>query len=96
MHCLASEWFKSYLPNRKQNVSINGYDSNLTDVICIHINVLSQGLNPCKVHHFADDKNLLHFTKSVSRLNKYVNLDLKNVTYLLNADKIALSVKKLN
>ena len=27
-----NEWFKSYLPNRKQYLSINGYDSNLADV----------------------------------------------------------------
>ena len=29
---LANEWFKSYLPNRKQYVSFNGYDSNFADV----------------------------------------------------------------
>ena len=29
---LANEWFKSYLSNRKQYVSINGYDSYLADV----------------------------------------------------------------
>ena len=29
---LAYEWFKSYLSNRKQYVSINGYNSNLVDV----------------------------------------------------------------
>ena len=29
---LPNEWFKYYLSNRKQYVSINGYDSNLADV----------------------------------------------------------------
>ena len=104
---LANEQFKSYLSNRK-HVSINGYDSNLVDVkfgvpqgsvlgpllFLIYINDLNQTLKLCKVHHFADDTNLLHFSKSVNRLNKYVNLDLKNLTYWLNANKISLNVKK--
>ena len=38
--------------------------------------------------------NLIHFSKSVYRLNKYVNLDLKNLTYWLNANRISLNSKK--
>ena len=105
---LANEWFKSFLSNRKQYVSINGYDSNLADVkfggsqvsvlgpllFLIFINDLNQALKFCKVHHFADDTNLIHFNKSVYRLNRYVNLDLKNLTYWLNANRISLNVKK--
>ena len=45
-------------------------------------------------HHFADDTHLLHFSKYIYRLNKYVNLDLKNLTYWLNAKRISLNVKK--
>ena len=104
---LANEWFKSYLSNRKQYVSINGYDSNLTDVkfgvpqgsvlgpllFLVYINDLNQALKFCKVHHFADDTNIIHFNKSVYRLNKYVNLDLKNPTYWLNNNRVALNVK---
>ena len=60
----------------------------------IYINDLNQALKFCKVHHFADDTNLIHFSKSVYRLNKYVNLDLKNLTYWLNANRISLNVKK--
>ena len=80
---LANEWFKSYLSNRKQYVSINGYDSNLAEVkfcvpqrtvlgpllFLIYINDLNQVLKFCKVHHFTDDRNLIHFSKSVYRLN---------------------------
>ena len=47
----------------------------------IYINDLNQALKFCKVHHFADDASLIHFSKSVYRLNKYVNLDLKHLTY---------------
>ena len=91
---LANEWFRSYFSNKKQYVSINGYDSNLADVkfgltqgsvlglllFLVYINDLNQALKFCKVHHFADDTNLIHFSKSVYRLNKYINLDLKNIT----------------
>ena len=48
----------------------------------------------CKVHHLADDTNLLHFSKSITRLNKYVNPDMKNLTDWLNANKISLNVQK--
>ena len=55
----------------ENNVSINGYDSNLADVIfgvpqgsvlglllfLVYINDLNQALKFCKVHHFADDTN---------------------------------------
>ena len=59
----------------------------------MYINDLNQISKFCKVHHFADDTNLLHFSKLVNGL-KYVNLDLKNLTYWLNANKISLNVKK--
>ena len=105
---LANEWFKSYLSNRKQYVSINGYDSNLADVnfgvlersvlgpllFLIYINDLNQVLKFCKVHQFTDVTNLIHFSKSVYRPYKYVNFDLKNLTYWLNANRISLNVKK--
>ena len=96
------------LSNRKQYVSINGYDSNLADVtfgvpqgsvlgpllFLTYFNDLNQALKFCKVHHFPDDTNLIHFSKSVYRPNKYVNIDLKNLTYWLNANRISLNVKK--
>ena len=59
----------------------------------VYINDLNQVLKCCEVHHFVYDTNLIHFSKSIFRLNKYVNLDLKNLTYLLNAN-ISLNVKK--
>ena len=105
---ISNNWFKSYLSNRKQFVSINGYDSGLAEIKCgvpqgsvlgpllflLYINDLNQAIKFCKVHHFADDTNLLYLGKSIKKLNKLVNYDLKNLLYWLNANKISLNVKK--
>ena len=105
---IPNNWFKSYLSNRKQFVSINGYDPELAEINCgvpqgsvlgpllflLYINDLNQAIKFCKVHHFADDTNLLYLGKSIKKLNKLVNIDLKNLLYWLNANKISLNVKK--
>ena len=105
---LSNNWFKSYLSNRKHFVSLNGYDSELAKINCdvpqgyvlrpllflLYINDINQAIKFCKVHHFADDTNLLYLGKSIKKLNKLVNIDLKNLLYWLNANKISLNVKK--
>ena len=45
-------------------------------------------------YHFADDTNLFHFNKSVAKLNKLVNQDMKNLTVWLNSKKISLNMGK--
>ena len=60
----------------------------------IFINDLNHAIKFCKVHYSADDTNLLHFDKLVNKLNKYINLDMKNLNEWLNANKISLNVKK--
>ena len=42
-----------------------------------------------------DTTNLLYLGKSMKKLHKLVNIDLKNLVNLLNADRISLNVKKL-
>ena len=46
------------------------------------------------VHHFAGDTNLLHISKCIKELNKFVNFDLKNSSDWLNANNISLNVSK--
>ena len=84
-----NDWFKSYLSNHHQYVSINGYESGLAAINCgvrqesvlgpflflIYINDLNQAIKSCKVHHFADDTNLLCLSNSIKKLNKQFNAD---------------------
>ena len=106
--CVCNDWFKSYFSDRKQFVSINGYNSDLMPVdfgvpqssalrpllLLIYINDLHKAIKYCKVHHFADDTNLFHTSKSVKNLNKLVNRDIKQLNSWLSANKIFLNVEK--
>ena len=108
IHGVSNDWFKSYLSNRNQYVSINGYESGLAAINCgvpqgsvlgpllflLYINDLNQAKKFCKVHHFADDTNLLCLSNSIKKLSKLVNADLKHLLNWLNANKISLNVKK--
>ena len=109
IHGIANECFKLYLFDRKQFVYINGHVSNKASInygvpqgsvlrpilFLIYINDLNPPIKFYKVHHFADDTNLVHFSKSVNKFNKYINIDMKNLTNWLNANKISLNVKKI-
>ena len=55
---------------------------------------LNKAIKFCKVHHSADDTNLLCLNNSVKKLNKLVNVGLKHLVNLLNANKISFNVKK--
>ena len=68
---LANKWFKSYLSNRKQYVSVNGFHSKTLPMdygvpqgsvlgpllFLIYINDLHNAIRHSIVHHFADDTN---------------------------------------
>ena len=47
----------------------------------------------CKVHHFADDTNILCLRNSIQKLNKLINADLKHLANWLNANKFSLNAK---
>ena len=105
---VSNDWFKSCLSNRNQYVSIDGFDPDLATVICdvpqgsllgsllflLYINGLNQAMKFSKVHHFADDTNLLCISNSIKKLNKPVNAELKYLVNCLNTNKMSVNIKK--
>ena len=91
------------LSNRSQYLSINGYNSGLAALNCgvpkgsvldsllflSYINGMNQAVKSCKVHHFADDTNLLCLGNSIKKLNKLLNANLRRLVKWLNANKIS-------
>ena len=105
---IANEWFKSYLTNRHQFVSINGTDSEIRHMefgvpqgsvlgpllFLIYINDLHNCIRYSTARHFADDTNLLLVNSSLKQLKKQINLDLCFLSSWLKANKISLNVDK--
>ena len=105
---ITNNWFKSYLTDRKQYVSINGYNSNMKVLrhgvpqgsvlgpllFILYINDLRFSIKHSNVYHFADDTNLLHINESFKKIQKYLNIDLKNLHKWLLANKIFLNCEK--
>ena len=78
-------------------VTINGFSSELKEINCgvpqgsilgpllfiIYINDVHYSIKFCKVYHFTDDTNLIHFNSSIKVINKQVNKDLMLVLMLV-------------
>ena len=101
-------WFRSYLTERKQYVYFNGESSETLPLSCgvpqgsvlgpllflIYINDLYQSIKYSVTRHYADDTCLLNKNKSLKKLKKLLNLDLKILTSWLKANKISLNASK--
>ena len=103
-----NKWFQSYLHERKQFVSILGFNSSQSTLyhgvpqgsvlgpllFLIYINDLHNSIKFSTVYHFADDTNLLRIDDSYKRIQYTLNQDLKSLFQWLLANKISLNVTK--
>ena len=58
------------------------------------INDLHKAAEFSSVHHFAGDTNLLLIDKSLKKINKHINRDLKLTTDWIRANKLSLNASK--
>ena len=105
---IANMWFKSYLSNHTQYVSINDFNSNhelmkygvppgsvLESLLfLIFINDLHFAIKNSTTIHFADDTCFLNVRISIKEINKSVNKDLKSFLHWVHGNKVSLNVTK--
>ena len=110
MRGIPLQWFKSYLNDRKQFVSVNGHSSSTCNITCgvpqgsvlgpllflIYINDLPSTSKMLKFFLFADDTNIYFESDDLTRLTKTVNKELEKVKTWMDCNKLALNIDKTN
>jgi len=95
---ITNNWFSSYLSNRMQSVTINGYSSETRQIdhgvpqgsvlgpllFLIYINDLHTCIRHSTVRHFADDTNLLYTTNKNKPRNRNIARNLNYDLKCLN------------
>ena len=108
IHGIPNNWFRSFLTERYQFTTVSNQSSTKSKIshgvpqgsilrpslFLVYINDLNKAIIHNQVHHFADDTNFLITGKSLKKINKYVNHDLRLLCHWLRANKISLNVSK--
>ena len=106
----ALEWFKSYLSDREQYVTVNGSSSNCLNVtygvpqgsvlgpllFLIFINDLPNSTSVLSFYLFADDTNIYFEAENLDKLQRIVNNELKKVKQWHDVNKLSLNIDKTN
>ena len=104
------EWFRSYLSNRKEYVTINDQSSDLLDITCgvpqgsvlgqllflIYINDLPNISEVLDFYLFADDTNIYYESKTLDDIEKTINEKLNKPFIWLNVNRLSLNINKTN
>ena len=104
------KWFASYLSERKQFVYHNGETSSLKTISCgvpqgsvlgpllflLYVNDLPNISSKLIFYLFADDTNIYFECDDLKELEETINHELRQLKVWLNANRLALNVKKTN
>ena len=108
---IALNWFASYLANKKQYVSVNGYASDYLEIsyevpqgsvlgsllFLIYINDLLNVSKFLSFYLFAEDTNIYFDASDTIKLQKKnMNRELRYVKKWLETNKLALNIEKTN
>ena len=100
-------WFKSYLPERKQFVNLNGTDSEVKimwgppgfcpwSLTLPTINDLPNISKELKFYLFADDTNIYFESNELKSLEKIMNKELMKLYEWLCINRLSLNISKTN
>jgi exonuclease III len=103
-----NDLFKSYLSNRKQFVSLNGFESSIEEITCgvpqgstlgpllflLYINDFRLCLTDASSGHFADDTFIIYNSKKLKSIETIINFELKQVIKWLRLNKLSLNAGK--
>ena len=106
----ALQWFKSYLSNRQQFVEIDKVSSCLNFIVSgvpqgsclgpllflIYINDLPNTSKILTFFLFADDTNIYFEHKSLDKLERIINKELRKINDWLIINRLSLNIKKTN
>ena len=101
---------ESYLKNRKQYVSINGFHSITMPIKCgvpqgsslgpllflIYINDLRLSLDKSEAGHFADDTFIIYASKNIKTIETVMNHELKLMSKWMKLNKLSINTDKTN
>ena len=104
---IMGSWFKSYLQNRKQYVSVNGVTSAVSTMnmgvpqgsvlgpalFLLYINDMSTSTT-LDLIHFADDTTIVASTDTEHNLFTIMNRELSSVDKWLKVNRLSLNIKK--
>ena len=101
-------WFKSFLQDRCQYTNIKECSSETLLIthgapqgsvlgpflFVLYINNLYKVTMNFSVHHFADHTNILLINKSLKKINKHINYDLKHLCQGIRSNRLSLNGSK--